>query len=582
MANAETRIRITAEDKASKVIANVRQELLGMSGLGSRLGALASPLGAISGGVAALGAAVAGVRAFVGAIDDLSDTAEGLGVGAVALAEFRSKAAEGGVEAVKLDQALGKLNNKIAAAAAGNEEAARGFRAMGIAFKDASGNARSTEVVLGEIADRMRTYANTAEKAALLSELFGEKVGRNLAAYLSQGSEGLRQFTGLTEQTVKEANRLQGEIDKLATSFGRLANTLGGYAASGINSLIDAISGAGMNADPAARVERLQTRIVQLRAELARETRPQFVEAINRELSQVERTITALTKSMGTVKEQLFGGKAYGEGGGQLAPKIPEPANVEKAAKAMKQLAEATDDYARSIARELARERERQGVQEIEALAAAEERRADELDRLTELEGGLTRAQQERLRVIGELHAAERIGDAQLEKLTADVYGLKDATVEASDAARDLGLIFTSAFEDAIAGGESLSNIFKALERDLLKLGTRKLVTEPFLNWFQGAIGKDFNLGSLFASLFGGARAWGGPVAAGMPYLVGERGPEVFVPRASGTVVPNGRSAAMGNTINITVAGSATRETANQIAAAVSRTLRIAEARAFG
>lgn len=36
------------------------------------------------------------------------------------------------------------------------------------------------------------------------------------------------------------------------------------------------------------------------------------------------------------------------------------------------------------------------------------------------------------------------------------------------------------------------------------------------------------------------ALAAGGPVTAGMPYLVGERGPELFVPSASGTVIPNG------------------------------------------
>jgi phage-related protein len=41
------------------------------------------------------------------------------------------------------------------------------------------------------------------------------------------------------------------------------------------------------------------------------------------------------------------------------------------------------------------------------------------------------------------------------------------------------------------------------------------------------------------------ARAGGGPVAPGMPYLVGERGPEVFVPDTAGGIVPNG---AMGST----------------------------------
>jgi len=44
---------------------------------------------------------------------------------------------------------------------------------------------------------------------------------------------------------------------------------------------------------------------------------------------------------------------------------------------------------------------------------------------------------------------------------------------------------------------------------------------------------------------YNGPRASGGPVAAGEPYLVGERGPEIVVPSSSGTVVPADRSARM-------------------------------------
>lgn len=46
---------------------------------------------------------------------------------------------------------------------------------------------------------------------------------------------------------------------------------------------------------------------------------------------------------------------------------------------------------------------------------------------------------------------------------------------------------------------------------------------------------------SALGSLFGGARAEGGPVSHGTPYLVGERGPELFVPKSAGTVVPSGK-----------------------------------------
>lgn len=55
-------------------------------------------------------------------------------------------------------------------------------------------------------------------------------------------------------------------------------------------------------------------------------------------------------------------------------------------------------------------------------------------------------------------------------------------------------------------------------------------------------------------------RAAGGPVSANTPYIVGEVGPELFVPGGSGNIVPAGKTAAMmsgggsgGATINITV-----------------------------
>jgi hypothetical protein len=42
----------------------------------------------------------------------------------------------------------------------------------------------------------------------------------------------------------------------------------------------------------------------------------------------------------------------------------------------------------------------------------------------------------------------------------------------------------------------------------------------------------------------------GGPVAGGLTYLVGERGPELFTPGTSGNITPNH---AMGGGANITV-----------------------------
>lgn len=65
-----------------------------------------------------------------------------------------------------------------------------------------------------------------------------------------------------------------------------------------------------------------------------------------------------------------------------------------------------------------------------------------------------------------------------------------------------------------------------------------------------GAVGTFFDY---LKSLGGGTRASGGPVTAGRPYLVGERGPELIVPRNSGTVVPNGAMVGGGSGVSMVV-----------------------------
>ena len=53
-------------------------------------------------------------------------------------------------------------------------------------------------------------------------------------------------------------------------------------------------------------------------------------------------------------------------------------------------------------------------------------------------------------------------------------------------------------------------------------------------------------------------RAIGGSVQAGKPYMVGERGAEMFVPNQSGSIVPNNRMGGGGITIvnNVDATGS--------------------------
>ena len=67
-------------------------------------------------------------------------------------------------------------------------------------------------------------------------------------------------------------------------------------------------------------------------------------------------------------------------------------------------------------------------------------------------------------------------------------------------------------------------------------------------------------------------RALGGAVGAGRPYMVGERGPELFVPGAQGNIVPNNAMGSANVTVNVDASGSSVQgdsQSASQLGKAI-------------
>lgn len=87
---------------------------------------------------------------------------------------------------------------------------------------------------------------------------------------------------------------------------------------------------------------------------------------------------------------------------------------------------------------------------------------------------------------------------------------------------------FNDGLADAIVHGKSLKDVFHSLAESMLQDLIKLALQEAEL----------YALKAIFGS-FGGGRAAGGPVDAGTPYLVGERGMEIFVPTSNGTIIPN-------------------------------------------
>jgi len=151
-----------------------------------------------------------------------------------------------------------------------------------------------------------------------------------------------------------------------------------------------------------------------------------------------------------------------------------------------------------------------------------------------------------------------------LEELTRglDSKPIDDSTksfFELFESARTASNEISKGFADAIIKSRNdltsfanfAENILNKIAADILRVS----VTEPLVK----GIFEEFNIKSLPG--FGGTKgkALGGPVQANQPVIVGEKGPELLVPRTSGTIVPNNKMGGGNVTImqNITIATGA-------------------------
>jgi tape measure domain-containing protein len=134
--------------------------------------------------------------------------------------------------------------------------------------------------------------------------------------------------------------------------------------------------------------------------------------------------------------------------------------------------------------------------------------------------------------------------DAAVINAKDKILGLKDIYAEfTKEAARSIQSAFADFLFDPFE--EGLDGMIRGMAETLRKIAADILATQilkSFLSLVPGG-------GVISAAL-----ADGGPAQAGKSYLVGEQGPEIFTPRSSGTVTPNGEMPAVASP-QVNVAG---------------------------
>lgn len=118
------------------------------------------------------------------------------------------------------------------------------------------------------------------------------------------------------------------------------------------------------------------------------------------------------------------------------------------------------------------------------------------------------------------------------------------------DASKEFGTTIATGFEDAVFEAKKLSDAIRQIGQDIIRLTFRKAITDPLAETLGGAI--KTGIGAIIGGIT--PKAVGGSVSGGKPFLVGEKGTELFVPGRSGTIVPNnalGGSVTVNQTLNI-------------------------------
>lgn len=166
---------------------------------------------------------------------------------------------------------------------------------------------------------------------------------------------------------------------------------------------------------------------------------------------------------------------------------------------------------------------------------------------------------------MGAAAAREAIG--RLSKAMDDAR-IREKNEEIKNSFESIGMAVSDSFKGMITGAmsfkESMKSIIGAVIDQLWKL----FVVQKIVGIISGALGAGATAAPSSASGFGNIgmtspgnfkpvtlRAFGGSVSGKTPYMVGERGPELFVPGGNGTIIPNGnvRGSGGGSPISISV-----------------------------
>jgi hypothetical protein len=149
----------------------------------------------------------------------IKDQSEALGISTEAYQALNYAAAATGTSQETFESSVGRLTKTIGLAVEGNKQAVSVFNQLGVATRTSSGEVRSTESVLTDVATALAKIPSAAERARIEVELFG-KSGQQMDSMMREGGAGLEalaaqaQDLGLVfdKEMIEKAAQAEGAI----------------------------------------------------------------------------------------------------------------------------------------------------------------------------------------------------------------------------------------------------------------------------------------------------------------------------------------------------------------------------------
>ena len=514
MADQNVNITIRALDKTKKGFASVTGGLKRVAG--SVLNMKTAIVGAVgAGGFGAL------IQSSINAGDELAKTADKLGVTTQALAGLRHAAELTGVSTGTMDMALQRFTRRAAEAANGTGEAKGALREFGI---DAESFVRlPLDEQMNIVAEAMSGVETQSDRVRLAMKLFDSE-GVALVNTLGGGADALKAMTeeaehlGLTLSRTDTAQmeaandaitRLKGVFEGLTNQLGLAFAPIITFVADGLRQMaLDASDFGNIGQKVAMAVVRAfgflrnilhinQIFFTQLKLGVL-----QLANALGQRLTPVlDFFINRFNDMANSMVGGLIGMEAITTTGEQLVGALP--AAISETEAALESLKNSNPGS------EL--------VAGIEEFILANRRAAESLAVVREAATGAGGADISAPNFVDRLNESFTKLQENLPTVQQQIDGLAKTTMKN----------MSDSLMGVVKGTVKLKDAFKQMAASLIMQAIQLFVidkiTGGFVSFAKGLTGK----------------AIGGPVQSGQPYMVGERGPEMFVPNQSGSIIPN-------------------------------------------